>query len=203
MNKAQQFLNEYQLYESAKSGSAVIPRSLYNEDGTMDERMKQLWIQKSTDMVAQRIQHQGIDADTWSAGGSLTGSLLAGFGIGSGAKAKGGGGGVDGTIGGDGSTSLRYTTADQKTYNLVREKFERMADKASPMGRQEGSHFLAQETQKYISEVDKNLADTSHGATKPFVVINNAAKRVAESIAQPYLPEPGSSGMSIPVIPGW
>ena len=80
-------------------------------------------------------------------------------------------------IGASGSTGLRYTTADQKTYNLVRHDFQRMADKASPMGREEGSRFLAQEAQKYISKMDKDLADTSHGATKPFVVINNAAKR--------------------------
>ncbi len=56
MNKAHQFLNEYQLYDSARSGGVAIPRSLYNEDGTMDERMKQLWIQKNTDMVGKRIQ---------------------------------------------------------------------------------------------------------------------------------------------------
>ena len=77
MNKAQQFLNEYQLYDSAKSGGVAIPRSLYNEDGTMDERMKQLWIQKNTDMVTQRIQHQGIDDGYVERRGSLCRSLLA------------------------------------------------------------------------------------------------------------------------------
>ncbi len=77
-----------------------------------------------------------------------------------------------------------------------------MADKAGSMRREEGSRFLAEETQRYISKIDSDLADTSHGATKPFVVIDNAAKTIGEGWAKPYLPEPGSA-TKIPVIPYW
>ena len=71
MHKVGQYFTEAQMMASGRAGDVRYPRSLYNTDGTMDPRMKQLWVSANAETLEKMVELRGIGSTTLNVGENI------------------------------------------------------------------------------------------------------------------------------------
>ena len=117
MHKVGQFFTEAQMMASGRTGDVKIPRSLYNNDGNMDPRMKQLWISANAETLEKIVQLRGIGRTSLTMGGET--------GLPGGSRSPGTASNV--SFGG------MFGDEKQTTHDYIRARLLELTDRASTM----------------------------------------------------------------------
>ena len=134
-----------------QAGDAHIPQSLYNADGTMNERMKLAWVDANAAALEKMVQLKGMGITSLNLGGSM------GYSGGSGALGKPSGSPGQSALTAGASVGGNLQKQEQTTHDYIRARLFEISDRAATLGQKDGSAYLTRETQSLYKDVKGEL----------------------------------------------